>query len=145
MMADRVVPRKCVALAVRAMVDEERLRLGVAAVLGLALHEVRALGDDADPAVRCELRRWPRGFALQLDLFVDTGRVPLPPREVLAARLAGTVGSDVAHHDGSGNPYGYVLARPDGRRFSVEEMDDKEAWLILDERDGRMKELPTLS
>ncbi len=144
MPADRSVPRERLTLAIRAAVDGDALHRGIAAALGLPPDEVRALTGDGEPAVRCEVRRWPRGFALQLDLFIDAARVPVPPCAAFAVRLAAALGSDVAHHDGSGNPYGYVLARPDGRRFGVEEIDARDAWLILDEDEGRMTGMPPL-
>jgi hypothetical protein len=62
---------------------------------------------------------------------------------LLAVRLARETGIDVAHHDGTQSPYGYVLVKPDGRRFAADEIvEEPDEGLVLDE--GGLREMPSL-
>jgi hypothetical protein len=69
---------------------------------------------------------------------------PLTSSESLALILARRLGEDVAHHDGSVNPYGYVLVRPNGDRFEVNELADESDGLHLDETAECMRQPPPL-
>ena len=140
-----IVPRTRVGFALRSSLDLDSFRAAVAAALSIPVSEVRELREAVDPIVRYEWRTWPSGFCLAVDLFIDHARVVIPPVPQLVAGIARGAGIDAAHHDGSVNPYGYVLARADGTRVLLEEIDDPEAGLLLDEDPDRMRILPPLA
>jgi hypothetical protein len=118
--------------------------MAVAGALGLPVEQVLGLTEDADPAVRLEAHAFVSGFQVMADLYIDPQRAPVPALESLAVVLARALGEDVAHHDGSSNPYGYVLVRQDGSRFAADEITDESDGLHLDEGAGRLAELPQL-
>ncbi len=113
----------------------------MAEALGISLEDVRGLTEDADPAARMEAVASVLGFRLRVDLYVDPRRVVAPTLERLAADLARILGVDLAHHDGSSSPYGYVLVKPDGRRFATDEIADESDELHLDEDPDFMRPL----
>ncbi len=133
--------RTMLSLYVRSFSGWDRLREAVAGALGLPMAEVRGLMEEADPAVRLQALASVMGFRLRVELYIDSKRARVPAVEALAGELARRLSEDVAHHDGSNNPYTYVLVRPSGERFLVEEsVDDSEAdGLLLDEDPGRMQ------
>ena len=133
--------RTMLSLYVRSFSGWDRLREAVAGALGLPMAEVRGLLEEADPAVRLEALASVMGFRLRVELYIDPKRARVPAEEMLAVELARRLLEDVAHHDGSKNPYTYVLVRPSGERFLVEEsVDGGDAdGLLLDEGPGRMR------
>ncbi len=134
--------RAMLLLYVRAFSGWDRLRAAVAAALDLPIEQVRGLIEDADPAVRLEALASVIGFRLRIEFYIDPKRVIVPTVKALARELARQMGEDVAHHDGSMNPYAYVLVRPSGERFLVEEQPDGDAdGLLLDESSARMRPL----
>lgn len=139
-----ITPRDSLSFFIRVFPGWERLRTAVAGTLGVPVEQVRGLTEDADPAVRLDAHAFISGFQVMVDLYIDPQRAAIPPLELFAAGVADRLNEDVAHHDGSLNPYGYVLARPDGSRFAAEEIADESPGLFLDEEAGRLRELPRL-
>ena len=126
-------------LYVRLFPGWNHLREAIAGALDLAIEEVRGLLEDADPAVRVEAMVSVMGFRLRVELYIDPKRARVPPVAVLAGELAGRLLEDVAYHDGSRNPYSYVLVRPTGERLAVSEVVSDEAdGLVLDEEPRRL-------
>ena len=136
--------RELLTVHVRAFPGWERVRAEVAGALGLPIAEVRGLRDDADPAVRLEALAFVEGFRLQLELYIDAARAPVPTVEALAVALARRFVLDVAHHDGSNDPYAYVLVRSDGRRFAASEIGEETEGLTLGESADALRALPPL-
>lgn len=138
----KMTTRESLSLHLRAFPGWDRLRTEIAAAFGVAVDQVRGLMEDADPAIRLEAVAFVMGFQAAFELYIDPLRAPLLPVESLAVVLARRLGGDVAHHDGSVNPYGYVLVRPDGNRFAADEIVDESDGLCLDEREGCLRQLP---
>jgi hypothetical protein len=119
-----------------------RLRTEVAGAFGIPVEQVRSLSEDADPAIRLQAIAFVMGFQAAVEFYVDPLRAPLLPAESLAVILARRLGGDVAHHDGSVNPYSYVLVRPNGCRFAADEIAGESDGLRLDEDEGCLRPLP---
>jgi hypothetical protein len=137
--------REVQSLFIRSAPNREHLRTEVARALDIPFDQVRDLNDEVDPAVRLEAHEFASGFQVLLDLYIDPRRAQVLPLEVLAIILARGLGKDVAHHDGSVDPYAYVLVRPDGGRFAADDCGDEIEGLRLDEAMGRLRELPRLT
>ncbi len=143
--ADGIAPqagRVRLSLALRTFPGWERLRAAIAHALDLPLEQVRGLTERADPAVRLEATAFALGFRSAVDLFIDPLRTTVPPRAALALALARGLGVDVAHHDGSADPFGYIVVRPTGERFAATEIDDDSDGLHLDEAPESLVRLP---
>lgn len=140
----KITLRESTSFFLRAFPGWNRLRTEVAGALGVPIEQVRGLNEDADPAVRMEALAFVMGFQVAVELYIDPVRAPVPPIESFALELARRLGEDVAHHDGSLSPYGYVLVRPNGNRFAVDEIVDESDGLHLDESDGCLRQLPSL-
>src|SRR5688572_1111462 len=134
--------RESLSLFLRAFPGWVRLRTEVAAAFGVPLDQVRGLTEDADPAIRLEAFAFVMGFQASVEFYIDPLRAPLLPVESLAVVLARRLGEDVAHHDGSINPYSYVLVHPNGNRFAADEIADESDGLCLDEREVCLRPLP---
>ena len=141
----KITPRESQSLFIRAFPGWERLRTEVAGALGVPVEQVRGLTEDADPAVRLDAQAFVSGFQVVVDLYIDARRAQVLPLKLLAVVLARGLNEDVAHHDESVNPYGYVLVRANGSRFAADEIIGERAGLHLDEEPGRLRELPRLS
>ncbi len=134
--------RESLSLYLRTFPGWDRLRTEVAGAFGVPLDQVRGLTEDADPAIRLDAVAFVRGFQTAVEFYIDTMRVAFLPVESLALVLARQLGEDVAHHDGSINPYSYILVRPNGNRFAANEIADESDGLWLDEREGCLRPLP---
>ena len=135
-------PRRRLTLHLRSFPGWERLSGAVAAALDLPGDEVQALNAEMNPAVRLDAHAFVTGFQAAVDLFIDPLRAAVPPVASLAFALARQLEVDVAHHDGSENPYAYVLIRPTGQRLAACELVDDSDGLHLDESDGALQPLP---
>jgi hypothetical protein len=139
-----MITRESLSLFLRKFPGWDRLRAEVAAAFSVPVDQVRGLMEDADPAIRLEAFAFVMGFQAVVELYIDPLRAPLIPIESLAVVLARRLSEDVAHHDGSANPYRYVLVRPNGNRFAADEIAGESDGLCLDESEGCLRPLPAV-
>lgn len=138
-----ITPRQLLSFFMRTFPGWDCLRKEIAGALGVSLDQVCGLTEDVDPAVRLDAHAFALGFQVAVELYIDPKRAQVPSVESLAPVLARRLGVDVAHHDGSMNPYGYVLVRANGDRFAVDELIEESDGLCLDEAEGSLRRVPS--